>query len=210
MEITELLKKAATEVLSDVEKAELGKFDLNAHINGIVAKEKKKLQDKVDEATKVATDAAAKVAEYEAKLAEKANEGKSEVEKLLNKVKSLEGAFNAEKQARADAEAKAAQAERNRKVDALMPPIIPGIDGDAMTNVFRGYLADVDLDDQIAVEAKVKEFTEKNKAAIVDASGNGSGTRPADASVQVGRSGKPIDKMSADERQKDLADSGLL
>ena len=210
MDITELLKKAATEVLSDAEKEELAKFDLNAHVNGIVAKEKKKLQDKIDEAVKVATDAAAKVAEYEKQLAEKANAGKSEVEKLLNQVKSLEVAFNAEKQARIDAEQKAALAERNRKVDALRPAIIPGIDADAMTNVFRGYLANVDLDDKIAVEAAVKEFAEKNKAAIVDSTGNGSGTKPTDSGAQLGKSGKPIEKMTADERQKDMAASGLL
>lgn len=183
MEINNILKRiAGLDVLSAEEKEVLSKFDLNKHINDIVAAEKRKMGVKLDEAVKAAETIRTEYEAAKAKIAEMENGSKSTKDQLSETIKSIQKELEDTKKAIASERAEKAKIERNMKLDGLLKKagisFVPAIDQEAMSNVYRSYFDGIDnLDDQDVVAPVLQQFVAKNKAAIVDKSGGGSGVR---------------------------------
>jgi multidrug efflux pump subunit AcrA (membrane-fusion protein) len=211
MKIKDILAKIAKgETLTDAEKAFLADYDPDRDVNSAAAAARKKAES---DAEKAIADAAAlkqQLADAQAKLEDSAGKGKTEVEKLAAQVATLTQQVQA-------SQVEKAKLIRQQKLDDVIRTsglqFVKEVDGGimrgALVNEF-GSLSDEDLADEGKVKPVIETFRARNKAVILDTSGSGTGMPPHRPEVPVGTNGKPVDQMTAEERQKDLKQRGII
>lgn len=173
------------EELSADEKAGLTAEAFQEAIDAAAAAARRKA-----EGDKTAAEQRAQAAEAEAKRIQdeaeaKANEKKPEVERLKGEIVKLQNALAEREKAIEGLKAEGVKMTRAQKVAAIMAKakiaFVAKVDGEAMTEILKNRLADLDvadLDDDTKTGPIVKAFVSANEAAIVDASGHGSGGDP--------------------------------
>lgn len=218
MKIKDILAKVAKgEKLSDEETKFLSEYDPDKAINDAAAAARRKAEQDAADSKKAQDALAQQLKDLESKLAETSKGKMSDAEKaaadqadLRKQLADLSAKFAAK-------ETETKQLARQAKVDAVIRAsgiqFVKEVDASILTGALAGALKDV-ADDQLdktdVVTPILDGFKAKNKAVIVDTSGSGAGTDPA-RRVEVGvGGGKPIDKMSADERAKDLQARGII
>jgi DNA repair exonuclease SbcCD ATPase subunit len=176
MNIKAILQKVKTgESLSDEEKTFLDSYDPDS----TAAAARKGAEAKAKAEAERATALQARIDEIEAKLSDAENGTKSESEKLKAQLAKLEKqAQDAQKKAD-EAEGRLRETVRGSHIDKLFGTlkIVDGVDRDAVRSIFAQSLKDLQ-DDDLATEAaqeRVKAFTAKNPALMLDTSGHGSG-----------------------------------
>ena len=210
MNLKDILGKVAKgEELTAEEKQVLAGFDPDAHANSAAAAARKKAEA---DAAKAAADLKAaqeRLAEMEGQLSETNNKGKSEAEKLAAKVAELSKTVESVTKEKA-------QLVRQQKLDDVIRTsglqFVKEVDGGIMRNALVsefGNLSDDDLADLEKVKPVIETFRARNKAVILDA-GHGSGGPAHTPDVPTGLDGKPVDQMSAGEREADLKKRGLI
>lgn len=208
MDIKAVLAKVTKgEALTDEEKAELAAYDPEKVSNSAAAAARKKAEQEL----KAAKD---RVTELEAEVAEKGNEGKTELEKVQKQLEKLNKDLAAKDAALAKAEAERKKGIRDGKISKLMSglKLMDGVDTDLVRLGLEKSLADLadeDLDSETAVKPLVEGFTTKNKALIVGDAGGGAGTPAKGGAAGGAGSGDPM-KMTAEQRQADLKKKGII
>lgn len=210
MNLKDILGKVAKgEELTAEEKQTLAGFDPDVHANAAAAAARKKSE--ADAAKAVADLKAAQeaLAAMQGQLDEAGNKGKSEAEKLAAKVAELSKTVES-------VTAEKAQLVRQQKLDDVIRvsglQFVKEVDGGIMRNALVsefGNLSDDDLADLGKVKPVIETFRARNKAVILDA-GHGSGGPAHTPDVPVGLDGRPVEQMSAAERETDMKKRGLL
>lgn len=204
MKISDILAKIARkEDLTDEERSELTKLDLNA----IAAAARKEAEGK-------AATIAEQLAAAEKRIKTLENSGKTELEQAQSRIKELEAEHaKATKALEAETTARR-QMVRDSKIAQVFGKLkfIDGIDTDLIRGGFAQRLADLkdeDLDKEEATKPFVDAFTKANKGIIADASGHGTGKQGNDGRGTTAPQGKDPSKMSDTERLADLQNKGL-
>jgi len=210
MTIKELLAKMLKgEALTDEEKKLVQEWDPDATAAAARRKaeaDAKKLADKLAELE-------AANAELAKKAAEAGSAGKTEAEKLVKQVETLTKQVEQITLAKADADAKAAQLAREQRIGQLRAKhgvkFVDGVDPALVEGAFARAFDGLDsFDDEADVRTRVESFKKANKALIAD-SGHGTGAPAGDVRPK-GLGGKPVEEMSAQERQEDLRKRSII
>lgn len=215
-EIIDKLKKG--ESLNDDEKKSFTEFDLVKHTDGAQAVARKRAEDAARAAAEERDALKARMAELDAKAQAEADSKMSDTKQVLAKIAALE------KKA-ADAETRAARLARDQRLDKVAErtgiKFVSDVDGATMKRLLVEKFADLDdaaLDEMLAAEKlteheeagrRIRDFSAKMKAVILDETGHGSGNPPSGSGPR-GSGGKPIEQMTATEREKDLKKKGII
>jgi hypothetical protein len=207
MKIKELAAKVLKgEALTDEERLFLEKYDddaINKQINDKIASEKHKAESKAGAAIEELN---AKIAEISQEL-EQAKAGGSETEKLKRELEKT-----AKKAAELEAKAIAKDSEirnlvRKHALSGIRGrvQIVDGVNPAFVDLALESAFKDIeDLSDEDGVAKALDQFKAENPRLIA-AGGAGTGTPAKGASGQVGANGaKTPDKMTAQEREKEL------
>jgi len=194
--------KSAAKAVADAVKAEAEP----AH--EAVLKEAKAATSRILEEKKTAGE---KLAVVESELAELKTSGLSDTEKLTA---ALEKAQSDLATAKAEADNRAHELKtqrRERGIDALVAGFKFKTDlPDGMgRRELAGYIADIDLDDNAAIDAATKSFTDTHNALLIADVPGGSGSHgdAGDGAKNNGDGKRAVADQSAEERQKFLAGS---
>lgn len=213
MKIKDILTKVSKgEQLTDDEKKALAEFDPDA----TAAAARRKAEQDAD-TLKADKEALAKqLADLNAKIADMDKGKMTEAQKAEAEKADLKKAIADLQQKFADKDAESKKLARAAKVTGLIQKsgikFVDGVDAEILSNALAGTLAGVPddkLDAEDVVKPLLEGFRAKNKAVILDTTGHGAGTDPA-RKIEVGSDGKPVDKMSADERAADLKKRGII
>lgn len=219
MKIKDLLKKIASEeTLTDEEKAFVAEYDPQKDADSAAAAARKeadgkltKLQTQLDGLNKLKAD-------MEAKLKDKDNAGKTELEKAQSQIADLSKQITGLTDKFKSVEQKKAALIRKQQVNAIQRKagiqFVEGLDHGMLEASFSRAFDGLDeLDNEDVVKVKVDTWKAMNKAAILDTSGSGTGNPPhhgGKETIARGLDGKDVDDMTPLEREKDLAKRGLL
>jgi ATP-dependent Clp protease ATP-binding subunit ClpA len=200
MTIQEIAAKITKgETLTDEEKNFLGTYDPTKAINDAAAAARKK----AEQDAKAAQEAAQKaLAELEA-LKASADTGKTEAQKQLENLTKQINALTQENNATKERAAKIERANTLReKAKASGIVLADGLLSEKnFYNLLESHVGSVDLNDDDAVSAAFNTFKTENAGILKDPS-KSSGTDVKGG--EVGKSGKPLDKMTTEEIAKEL------
>jgi len=211
MKITEILSKVQNgESLTDDEKKTLGEFDFQKAIDGAAAAARKEAQTKADELAKAKAELEKKAMDLESTLRLKDDAGKTDLEKsqaqiaeFAKKLQIMETSLAAKDKEASQLKRSHSLAEIRRKMGVQFAD---GLDHGMLEESFsRAFDGINDLADETVIKTKVDTWSALNKAAILDTSGHGSGSRNPNtpsAPKQVA--------ATAEERQEQLRKEGLL
>ncbi len=192
MKLKDILARAAKgEDLTDAEKAFLAEYDPDKATNDVAAAARRAAEKKLAEAEKARSALAEQVAEIQAKLDNAADAGKSELEKAQGQIAGLSKKVG-ELTKQVDAARKEkANMERDQRLASIRTEagiqFVDGLDHGMLARSFASAFDGVDgLEDENVIKAKVDTWKAMNKAAILDASGHGGGSKP-----HVGAAGGP-------------------
>jgi hypothetical protein len=214
MSIKDLINKALKgEALSDADKATLGEYDPDAALNAAAAASRRKAEEQAAASAKALEDERKAHQATKDQIADAANKGKTETERLradlasaAGKITDLEGRFT-----RSETE-KAALVRRQALQQVRTAAGIqfaPGLDHGMLEESFTRALEGVDLGDANVVKLKVGTWATMNKAAILDTTGHGSGAPPRSADEAAAARNRDIDSMTPAQRAADLRKKGL-
>lgn len=214
MNAKELIAKLTKgEKLTDAEAKFLNEYDPQKQADEAAAAARRAADAKLKEAT----DALAKYKSEQEAAAAKAEEERkaklTEQERLQESVKTLTSQIADLQKANAESEAKAAQLARTNRIGQIRQAhkisFVDGVDADlaagAFSKAFDGF---EDFDNADEVASRVKGFTERNKALIIDTSGAGTG-EPAGESARSAQL-KKVEEMSHADREADLRKKGII
>lgn len=217
MEIKDIIQKALKgEALTDDEKSAVKDFDFGKYIDGAQADARRKaeagLESEKTERAKLAT----QIEELQKQVKAKDGEKLTVTEQLQRALSDLQSKFEASEKRTLELSQAQAKATRTAKVQALTKKygiqFIEGVDPSILNAALESTLATVEdarLEDDTLVKPLFDSFRTANKAVIKDLSGGGAGTPPKGAGSS-GLDGKPVDQMTAAERQTDLKKRGIL
>ncbi len=218
MKIGELIAKAAKgEALTEEERKALAEFDLQKQIDASAAAARKEAEAKADQAKAEAAKMQKQIDELNAAIKAKDDAGKSDLERAQEQVatfakqlKDLQGKVEQAEQekTRMLRSQQLDEVRRNAKLDW-----IDGVDSKILQRAFEGAFEGIDdLGNEDVVKPVIATFRALNKGVIRDPSGPGSGNPLRDGTgvPPIGKNGKPVDQMTAEEREKDLGERGLL
>lgn len=214
MTIADILAKVRKgDTLTAEEKTFLEGYDPQRDLDGAAAAARKKAEADASKAAQDLEAAQKQLTELQAKLAEAGSKGKTDLQKLQEQVATLTAQIEAEK-------AEKTKLIRVQKLDDVIRrsgvQFVQEVDGNIMRRALEsefGGLSDEDLASDVKVKPVLDTFRARNKAVILDTSGHGSGGATHDGSLKAGGTGldgKPVDKMTAAERQADLKKRGIL
>lgn len=210
--IIEKLKKG--EALNDEERKILADYDHDKAINGAQAEARRKAESALEAEKQERAKLAQQIADLEKQVKAKEGEKLSATEQLQRALTDLQQKFEASEKRSAELAAAQARAARSAMVQDLAKKhgvsFIDGVDARILAGAFESALASVEnLEDENLVKPLVESWKSANKAVIKDLSGGGAGTPPKGAGPS-GLDGKPVDQMTATERQADLKKRGIL
>ena len=217
MKLKDLLAKVAKkEQLTEDETKFLASYDPETETNNAAAAARRKAEDEAAAAKKAQADLQAQFEGLQKQLADAGKAKMSDAEKATQALTDLQKQM-AELNKRYEAsETEKKQLARQAKVNAVLDAsgikFVDGVDHKILRSALAGTLqsiTDDNLADNNVIGPILDNFKTSNKAVIADTSGHGAGSDPA-RRVELGRDGKPIDKMSADERATDLKKRGII
>lgn len=191
MNIVELIQKfLAGQELSDAEKTALKSYK---------PEDTAALKAQIEELTKKAASA------EESKL--------TETEKLSQKIANLTAQFEASQKAAQEANAKAAQMQRQQSIAAIRQKhgiqFVGGVSPQLLDAAFAGAFEGLeDLNDETKISEAVTAFKSANAALILDTSGSGAGGQPKGTAPSI--NGKSAELAGGDDVRAALQASGVL
>ena len=210
MNLKDILAKVTKgDALSEDERAFLAAYDPDQATNTAAAAARKKAEADAAKAVADAAEAKRQLDEMKAKLEESGHKGKSELQKLQEQVSSLTAQYT-------QAQAERAKLVRQQKLDDVIrtsglqfvKEVDPGIMRNALVSEFA-TMTDEDLVDESKVKPILETFKVRNKAVVV-VDGHGAGLPPRTPIVNLGLNGKPVEDMTAVEREADLKKRGVI
>lgn len=209
MNIKEILAKLLKgEALTDAEKAFMAEYDPDKTADSKAAAARKAAEKERDTLRQ-------KLIDLESQLEDAGNAGKTEVEQLKIQVAKMAKAVETATAAAAKAEGEKKALVRGTKLDRIMGGLkfVDGLDASLPRLALERAMAelkDEDLDNEDTIKPIVDGFRSKNKAILLDESGGGAGTPAKDGVKSASSGGKPIDKMTPDERRADMKKQGII
>lgn len=210
MKIAEILSKIQKgESLTDDDKKALAEFDFQKAIDGAAAAARKEAQTKADEMAKAKADLEKKAQELEDALKQKSDAGKTDLEKSQSQIAELGKQLQAMQQSLAAKDKEAAQLKRSTMLADVRRKMgvqfADGLDHGMLEESFsRAFDGIEDLSDETIIKTKVDTWTALNKAAILDTSGHGSGSRNPSTPPPKANEQDPA------KREAELKASGLI
>ena len=210
MKISEIIDKVKKgEALNDLEKKEFESFDLTKTLEGIAAASRREAQAKADEMAKAKADLEKKAQELEEALKQKSDAGKTDLEKSQSQIAELGKQLQAMQQSLAAKDKEAAQLKRSTMLADVRRKMgvqfADGLDHGMLEESFsRAFDGIEDLSDETIIKTKVDTWTALNKAAILDTSGHGSGSRNPSTPPPKANEQDPA------KREAELKASGLI
>lgn len=175
-----LAKLAKGETLTDAEAKTLQEFDLQKAIDGAAKAARTEAEAKTAKAQEELDKLKTKVGDLTEQLKTKDDSSKTELQKAQDQIKELNGKF-AEMQKKAqEQEAAAAALTRKQNLRQIREKagikFAEGIDPEILEDSFsRNFDGIEDLSDEAVIQEKVSTWTARNKGAILDTSGHGTG-----------------------------------
>jgi len=218
VKIGELITKAAKgEALTDEEKGALAGFDLQKQLDSTAAAARKEAESKAEAAKAELSKMQKQIDDLNGALKAREDSGKTDLERAQEQVKTFATQLK-ELQGKVEmAEKEKGALVREQKLDGVLREagiqFIDGVDQKILKRAFNGAFEGIaDLENAEVTKPIVETFRAMNKGVIKDTTGHGSGNPPRGASsgVPVGLNGKPVDQMSAEERNKDLQSRGYF
>lgn len=215
MDIKQILAKAAKgETLTDEEKSALAAFDPDRVADSKAAAARKTAEQKLKEKEDALKALQTEIEAIREEADHKANANKPELDKLTAQLAKVQKQLDDQKKAFETVAAEKRALVRGTKLDRIMGGLkfVDGLDASLPRLALEKALADLkdeDLDTDDLVKPIVEGFTSKNKAILLDASGGGAGT-PAKGGAGASTGGKPIDKMTPEERRADMKKQGII
>lgn len=215
MSIKDILAKAAKgETLNDEDKSALLAYDPDKAANDAAAAARRKAdQDAADARAELkklqdANEAARKAAEDAAKATQ------TEAQKREGEFKALQAQVTALTKAKEDAEAKNAAIARSQairdKAKAAGIALAPKTVSEKLFfQLLESSLSGVEVSDEEKMKAALESFKAENPGVIA-APGSGSGVDTGEPAGPVGLDGKPVEKMTAQEREADLKKRAII
>lgn len=198
MKIKDVLAKVAKgETLTDEEKKLLADYDPEKAVNDAVAAYRRKADEKTQQLEADRDELKTQMEAIQAKLAEKDNSGKSERQKLEDRVKTLSDQLAAMNKKLEDADKEKATLARSAEVQKLREKagikFVPGVSEEVMSGAFAAAFNGIqDLNDENVVKPILEAFRAANKAVIADASGHGSGSQSHTGGGQFDAANNPF------------------
>jgi hypothetical protein len=215
MTIKETLAKIAKgEALTDEEKSSLAAYDPEKAVNDAAAAARRKAEEQaaafkkqLDEfQSSTAAQAAAMEEEKKAKMTE-AQKREAFLADLQKKVEGLEKAkADAERQTKAIQRSQAIRDAAKAAGIALAPKTVSE---KLFFQMLESTLDGVDVAQEEQLKAALEGFKAEN-AGVILAPGSGTGGDPGKPAGPVGLDGKPVEKMTAQERESDLKKRGIV
>ena len=211
MKITDILSKITKgEGLNDDEKKALSEFDLQKVIDSAAAAARKEAQTKADEIAKAKADLEKRATELESALKQKDDAGKTDLEKSQAQIAEFAKKLQSMEQSLAAKDKEASQLKRSHSLAEIRRKMgvqfADGLDHGMLEESFsRAFDGINDLADETVIKTKVDTWATLNKAAILDTSGHGSGSRNPNAPAAPRAVAK-----TAEERQEQLRKEGIL
>lgn len=175
-----LAKLAKGETLTEAEAKTLQEFDLQKAIDGAAKAARTEAEAKTAKAQEELDKLKTKVGDLTEQLKTKDDSSKTELQKAQDQIKELNGKF-AEMQKKAqEQEAAAAALTRKQNLRQIREKagikFAEGIDPEILEDSFsRNFDGIEDLSDEAVIQEKVSTWTARNKGAILDTSGHGTG-----------------------------------
>jgi hypothetical protein len=203
-----LAKLAKGEALTDEEKKFVAEYDPQKDLDSAAAAARKKAEADADKARKDFEAAQTQLTALQKQLAEAGDKGKTDLQKLQEQVATLTKQVT-------EATTEKARLVRQQKLDDVIRTsglqFVREVDGgimrNALVNEFAG-LTDEELANVEKVKPVIETFRARNKAVVLDQSGGGGGTPPKDGGVADAV--QTLEKMTAQEREKDLKKKGII
>lgn len=208
MDIKQILNKV-------LEKQDLNEEELEALKNynpdSIAAASRRSAESKVDELKRKMEELNAEKERLSLEKEQLNTEKMSETEKLSLELKKLGEEVQQLNESKEQAEQRAKAMERSKTLEQIRKQnnieFMPNVDTEVLETIFEKNFGDLEeLNDEEEIKARVEKFKTKNAGIIVDKNGHGSGIKPSPADVKA----ESIDKMSPEERAKDLKSKKLL
>lgn len=197
MKLKDILAKVAKgEALTDEEKQFLASHDPDKAVNDAAAAARRKAEELAAALEKEKQDLAKKLQEIEAKLAEKDNAGKSDVEKAQAQIAELSKQMKTLQAQAESAKAENVALQRNQSLGEIRRKagiqFVEGLDQAMLDRSFASAFEGIDnLSDETIINQKVATWKAMNKAALLDTTGHGSGGNP-----HVGDGAGAVDPMA--------------
>lgn len=217
MNIKELLARMIkNETLTDEEKAFVAAYDPDKVINSTAAAARKSAEAKLKEKETAMQQLQADIEALRAEADEKANANKPEIERLSKELEKFKKTVAEKDAAFQKLESEKRQMIRSGKIGKIISgfKFVDGLDSDIPRLGIEKALADIkdeDLDAEDLVKPIMEKFRASNKAILADTSGHGAGNPPKDGTGGTSSSqSKPVDQMSATEREADLKKRAII
>lgn len=215
MSIKEILAKLTKgEPLTDEEKAVVAGYDPDKAVNDAAAAARRKAEADLAALKKQYDEMKAAIDAEKAKADEENKAKLTEAQKREADFKAMQAQLVALTKAKEDAERQSAAVKRSQAIrDAAKAAGITlapkTVSEKLFFSMLEASLGDVDVGKEEQLKTALESFKSENPG-IIAAPGSGSGVDSGKPAGPVGLDGKPVEKMTAQERDADLKKRGIV